>query len=98
MLQQFIYEVDVEAGQFKALGLGLGGNWSSSLIPMPPGLPWLAHPMPQQDIGRASFPSLMLLRLTFATQAFATRTSSTVLPRQGAEPTLLSSAAGKGQR
>lgn len=43
VLQQFVDEVDVEVCQSKALDLGLDSSWLSSLTPIPPGLPRLAH-------------------------------------------------------
>lgn len=39
VLQQFVYGVDVEVAQFKALDLGLRGNWASQPTPLP-----LSHP------------------------------------------------------
>ena len=90
-------DMDFEVGQLRALEPSLGGGWAGQLTGSPVSAPpgklsstALARP-PNAVTGRVSFPALM------ASRAAHFSSSSTLLPSQGAGPTLPSAVPVRGK-
>ena len=108
MLQQFIDEVDVGVSSLRHLVLGLGGGRvgqpTSFPLSSPPGeaLQYFTTGLTQYSEQQGAEPVLLLLyhmleQAALHVYTHISRASSTVLPRRGTGPVLLSAAVNKGQ-